>query len=136
MIQRIKTIIFPNVCVSFTLVMVLFCSITLVSGGKIRGLEAFAVELFAVLWTISLICIPIDELKLKKAFLYPLLELCTNYAVCLTAAYLFQWMRFNLYNVIWLVVLITAFYMNIYFRTKRQISREAGQINRLIQERG
>lgn len=136
MIERFRKTFFPNLCISFTLVMLLLSinEILVKKGQQVSVIYVFCIELFIGLIAGSLLILLIENLNIKKASTYVMVSLAINYAVFLPMAFL-RWVKFSLYNLIWVVVIITALYLNIYFHTRKQVKREAEMINKLIAKR-
>lgn len=144
--QRIKKTLFPNICISFTLVS-LFLSVCHIigrilehlqhkNGVTINGYCLISCEIFVMLCLVTAACVILEKLNLKNKKLYPILELIINYIGFLGGAYIFRWMTFHFINIISMIVIITILYLNIYIRIQRQCKKESDEINRLLKQRG
>lgn len=146
--QRIQKIIFPNICISFTLAMLLLSAGHIVGsikeyiqhGGNFttNGYCLFACELFFLLCLITTACVALEKLHFKNKKTYLIMELIINYVAFWGGAYVFRWTLFNaeaIKQIAVITIIVTAFYLNIYFRTQKMCKKEAEEINRLLKKR-
>lgn len=146
--QRIKKIIFPNICINFTLAMLLLSVGHIVGSIKeyiqhrgnltINGYCLFACELFFILCLITAACVVLEKLRFKNKITYLIMELIINYVAFWGGAYVFRWTLFNaeaIKQIVVITIIVTALYLNVYFRTQKMCKKEADEINRLLKKR-
>lgn len=133
MLKRIRTVYFPNVCITFTLVTVILCILYLIFGGNFNKYPVFALHLLSLIILSTLGCVLVNKIKFKKKIMYPIMELVVNYVVFFGNEFL--WGHLEKSDFLILGIGIPFFYLEIYFRMQKQRKKEATKINKLLQAR-
>lgn len=143
--QKIKKA-FPNICVSFTLLTLLFSISHIIirvrehirNGGGVRlnTFSLFALGIFCILFLENIISILLEKLHFKHKITYFLLELAADYAISLGCIFIFRWTHFTLKKLLFDIAIVTFLYLNFYFfPVQKKCKKEAKEINQLIQMR-
>lgn len=148
MIEKIRKTILPNICISFTSVILIISVGNIISGIKehmengkgvgVNGMCLFACELFLILSLVTTACTALEKLRFKSKITYLVLELIINYVGFISGSFAFRWTKFSLKNIIEIAIIIiftTVLYLNVYFINQNRRKREADEINRLIKKR-
>lgn len=130
--EEFKRFYFPNMCISYTLTLVI---LAILGGGKGGLPMSYILEFFGALVVITVsACFFNGVVRFRHRFMYPLMELTVNYVVIFGAAYLFRWCSLKWNNIILIAVIVAALYGNIYFRSQREIKNIADHINAKLKQ--
>lgn len=146
--EKIKKTLFPNICISFTLTILILSAGQIISGLQAcfrqgeslpMGFPLFACELFLLLCLVTAFCTWVEKLRFKHKITYPVLELLINYIVFLGGSYVCRWIKFdtkNIAEIALILILVTLLYLNLYISSQKKCKKEADKINRLLKKRG
>lgn len=146
--EKLNKTIVPNICIGFTIAILVLaignilkgvvCHILQGGGIEVNVFSLFVCELFVLLCLITATCIILEKRRFKKKISYPLFELMINYLFLLGGAYVFRWMKFtsdNITEIAVIIIIITVVYLNLYFYNQKKRKIEANEINRLLKIR-
>lgn len=133
MIKKIRTVYFPNICITFTLVTVTLCILYLIFGGNFNKYPVFALHLLSLIILSTVGCVLVNKIKFRKKIMYPIMELIVNYVVFFGNEII--WGDLEKSDIVVLGVGVLVFYLEIYFRMQKQRKKEATKINKLLQKR-
>ena len=125
----------PNLCISFTLV-VLYSSIwNIIEGNDSSGFHKFILEYGAVLLLVGIVDHFIGRCNFKSYLLQSGIVWGVNYVIFMTASYFLRWFGFRLENILNITLLCIAIYGLLVLYNYKLYKQEENMINKLINQR-
>ncbi len=133
--NRIRKFFIPNLCISFTLVLVFVSLLNLIRGRDFNGFSQWILQFAALILLLGIADYLIEQINFKKWTIQLLLEFITNYALFLLGAYSLGWFQFQAENIISYTITYILVFALVYYRSYKQIKQDEEMINRILQNR-
>lgn len=133
--NRIRKLYLPNLCMSFTLVMIISATLKLISNNDPTGYHSFILQLAGSIGFIGFVDYFLDKLEFKRWAFQIVLQAVVNYIILLSLGYYFHWIGLRISSTIYFTVLFIIVFAIIYTHTYQMMKQEDRRINDLLSQR-
>ncbi len=133
--NSIRKYYFPNLCISFTLVNVIFAALNAIGGNESDDTQLFILQLAGFLGAIFVIDYFLEKIEFKSWIIQILAEFILNYTVFIVTAYRLKWFGFRAWNIVVCTAVFILVFALLWLRTYKMIKQDEAWINRMLSQR-
>lgn len=126
---------FPNLCISFTFVIIYVSINNILGHNDPIGYHVFVLQLIGYLILAYIIIFFIQKLEYKHWFLQDATIFIINYILFIVTAYFFHWFRFRISMIIINTLLFLLIFIFVTFHSYKIMKQDEEKINKLLEIR-
>lgn len=126
---------FPNLCISFTFVIIYASINNILDNNDPTGYHVFVIQLVGYLIIAYMINFFIQKIELKNSFVQSAIIFVINYILFMLSAYFFYWFGFRISNIIINSLLFLLIFTFVTFHSYKVIKQDEVRINKLLEAR-
>jgi hypothetical protein len=130
--HAIRKTYIPNICISYTLVVLCTAILNLIRDKDAELHAAWLIELGILLAFVGTIDYLISRMNFRHWFHIIAIEFILNYIIFLVGAYLLHWFGLNLESLFVFTMIFILVFTSVYYNTYLQNRQDEEYLNRLI----
>lgn len=133
--KAIRKFYFPNLCITFTLVIIFTAILKITENDDPNGFHRFILQFCGVLCLIGSVDYLLDKLDFKNWYAKVVIEFLINYLIFMVAGYFLDWFGFRISNIITITIVFVVIFTSVMLHTNKLLKQDEELINKLLEKR-